>query len=174
MTITINGSGTITGLSVGGLPDGTVTGADLATGAARTNWGAGGVLQVVYATYATAVTSTSSTWVDSGLSASITPSSSSSKILIIVSQNGCSKVNDVELYLQLLRGSTSILYFATGFGSTNSSAKNNFGTAGCTYLDSPATTSSVTYKTQISSFGATSGVQTNSAISNITLMEIAA
>jgi len=135
---------------------------------------AGAVLQVVYATYSTPVSATSTTWVDTGLSASITPSSSSSKILIIVSQNGCQKTGDVELYLQLLRGASSILYFATGFGSTNSTAKNNFGTAGCTYLDSPATTSSTTYKTQLGSFGATSTVQGNSAISTITLMEIAA
>jgi hypothetical protein len=132
------------------------------------------VLQVVNATYSTQVSATSTTWVDTGLSASITPIFSTSKILIIVDQNGCQKSNDIEMYLQLLRGSSSILYFATGFGSTNSAAKNNFGTASCTYLDSPATTSSTTYKTQLGSFGATSTVQTASAISTITLMEIAA
>lgn len=142
-------------------------------GIATTKLGTGAVLQVVYATYSTAVTSTSTTWVDSGLTATITPTSSTSKILIIVSQNGCSKSGDVELYLQLLRGSSSILYFGTGFGSTNSTAKNNFGSAGCTYLDSPATTSATTYKTQIGSFGSISGVQTNSAISTITLLEVA-
>jgi hypothetical protein len=50
MAIVINGTGTITGLSVGGLPDGTVTGADLASGAALSNIGSGGVTQTYFAT----------------------------------------------------------------------------------------------------------------------------
>ena len=71
MPITINGSGTITGLSVGGLPDGTVDGDTLASGVG------GKILQVVEATTTTEVSSTSATLADSGLSASITPASGS-------------------------------------------------------------------------------------------------
>ena len=46
--------------------------------------GGGKILQVVNATYSTQTTSSSSTYADTGLSASITPSSSSSKVLVIV------------------------------------------------------------------------------------------
>ena len=49
--ITINGSGTIGGITAGGLPDACVTAADLAVGAAKANYGAGAVLQVVSTTF---------------------------------------------------------------------------------------------------------------------------
>ena len=84
MAIAINGSGTVTGISVGGLPDGIVD-TDMLAAAAVTapKRGTGGILQVVTATYSTEVSTTSSTYSDTGLTCNITPASSSNKVLIV-------------------------------------------------------------------------------------------
>jgi exosome complex RNA-binding protein Rrp4 len=139
--------------------------------------GAFRVLQVVTATYSTQTDSSSSTFADTGLTASITPSATSSKILVVVQQAGCGKVSsDTELQLQLLRGATSISTFATQVGLTSSTAVNIVGTQGTIYLDSPATTSSTTYKTQMRSVANTSKAttQANGCMSTIALLEISA
>ena len=68
MAIAINGSGTITGVSVGGLPDGIVDTDMLAASAVTAaKRGAGAILQVVSATTTTQVNSSSSSHVDTGL-----------------------------------------------------------------------------------------------------------
>jgi len=136
----------------------------------------GHVLQVVNATYSTQSTSSSSTYADTGLTATITPSSTSSKILVIVQQSGLAKVtNATGVNLKLLRNSTDLITFENSVGQEYSTAWNIVGGSGTTYLDSPATTSAVTYKTQFASNNnnATVYVQINSASSTITLMEIA-
>ena len=139
---------------------------------------AGNVLQVVNVVYSTVVSSTTSTYVDTGLSASITPSSSSSKILVLVDQGGIGKqTNNTRIQLQLLRGASSIQVIDVGIGAfTNSTATNFIGSISLAYLDSPATTSSTTYKTQFASRSNSDGVfvQTDGSASSITLMEIAA
>ena len=138
---------------------------------------AGNVIQVVNATYSTITSNSTSTYADTGLTASITPSSSSSKILVLVSQNGCRKQsNDTYLQLRLNRGATAIVTFSGAAGYTGTVTTNDVGSVSTVYLDSPATTSSVTYKTQLAS-GTNSvqvNVQTASDTSTITLMEIAA
>ena len=136
----------------------------------------GAVLQVVMGTTSTQVSTTSATFVDTGLSATITPSSTSSKILIFVSQNGIMKgaAANVVVNLSLVRTSTEIQRFGYPVGYTN--AANYWGGGQSTaYLDSPATTSATTYKTQVSiSGGATVDVQRdNIPTSTIILMEIA-
>jgi hypothetical protein len=151
---------------------------DVLTAAQMNNLrGAFRVLQVVTATYATQTSSSSSTFADTGLTASITPSATSSKILVIVQQAGCGKTSsDTEEQLQLLRGATSISTFATQVGLTSSTATNIVGTQGVIYLDSPATTSSTTYKTQFRSVAnsAQAIVQANGCMSTIALLEISA
>ena len=137
----------------------------------------GSVLQVVQGTYAIEVSSSTSTYIDTGLTASITPSSSSSKILVLVSQNGIQKrTTDTYMGLQLQRGGSSIAQIATGAAGTGTTAINDVGTVAIDYLDSPATTSSTTYKTQFRSTAnsAICFVQKDSVVSTITLMEIAA
>ena len=136
----------------------------------------GNVLQVVNATYSTSTTSSSSTYADTGLSATITPSSISSKILIVVQQSGVAKVtNSTGVNLKLLRNTTDLIAFEKSAGQQYSTAWNIIGGSGATYLDSPSTTSSVTYKTQFASSGNNAAVyvQVDSATSTITLMEIA-
>jgi hypothetical protein len=139
--------------------------------------GGGKVLQVVNATYSTTTASSTNTFVDTGLTASITPSSVSSKILVIVHQVSISKTtNDTFVGLKLLRGATGIVDFEKAAGYTASSTTANVAGSGTTYLDSPATTSSVTYKTQFASLNnnASVRVQTDNSTSTITLMEIGA
>jgi len=142
---------------------------------------AGSILQVVQANTATQVSSSSATPVDTGLSATITPTSATSKILVLVSQNGLKKQSTVSsncIDINLLRGSTSLLSpNAVGAILETSTTVDNSGAASINYLDSPATTSATTYKTQFASRNGGAAVQVqyaNISNSNITLMEIAA
>lgn len=147
------------------------------TGTVLTNKTAGTVLQVVQATYATETSSSSSTYADTGLTASITPTSSTSKILVLVSQNGVDKrTGNTYIGIKLLRSGSDIAAMSVVAAATGDTSINNIGTVSINYLDSPATTSSVTYKTQFSSLAniAVSYVQKDNAVSTITLMEIAA
>ena len=70
----------------------------------------GSVLQVVNGTYSTIVSSSNNTYVDTGLTATITPTSATSKILVSVSQNVIQKSVNTGAYLKItvLRGSTVI------------------------------------------------------------------
>jgi len=90
VTITSSGGGNFVIQPPNSATDRTLTLPDSA-GTVDTLQRAGNVLQVVYGTTATSVTHSTSTYIDTGLSASITPSSTSSKILVIVDQNGCGK-----------------------------------------------------------------------------------
>ena len=189
MAIVINGSGTVTGLAVGGLPDGTVDEGTLATDSVTAakleasaitvgDLPAGSVLQVVQGTTSTSVTSTSTTYVDTGLTATITPTSANSKILVVVAQNGGFKGNgniNNGIGAKLLRGATSISSFAAYAGWSYTTTYNYMETIGTTYLDSPATTSATAYKTQFKNMVAAGEVklQSQSNTSTITLMEVA-
>ncbi len=141
--------------------------------------GVGGkVLQVVNATFGTATTTSSSTYADLGLSASITPSSTSSKILVTVHLSGCQKNNNALLGTRLLRGSTTIYTIDNMSLYTNTADQNAIGTVSTSYLDSPSTTSATTYKVQFRSVDNNAYVYINNDFSggsnsNITLMEIA-
>jgi len=187
MPIILNGTGTISGLTAGGLPNSVIT---------RPNMGyAGAILQVVSATYSIYTSISSTSYTDTGLSASITPSSSSNKVLVLVQQPmGCIGAaavgygNQTNGGLQLVRGSTALFTPASDSGGkytmmlvASSTATGSYlaiyNVVSFSYLDSPATTSSVTYKTQAAK--GTSGmgsVDVNSpgGTSSIVLMEVAA
>jgi hypothetical protein len=137
--------------------------------------GGGKVLQVVAATYNTQTSSTTNTLIDTGLTATITPSSTSSKILALVDQAGIYKENNTYLKITLNRGATELMYNAGG-AFTDTTTINNVGSIGTCYLDSPSTTSATTYKTRFSSAGggATVIVQHNASTSTLVLMEIGA
>jgi hypothetical protein len=136
----------------------------------------GSVLQVVN-TYIAANTQTSSTsYIDSGVSLSITPKYATSKILVLFNMTGLYKNTDnVYGRMQLVRNSTALIQNEGAFGYDNTTGENNIGASSMCYLDSPATTSSTTYKTQIQSSGASGnvGVGRNAAVHTVTLMEIA-
>jgi hypothetical protein len=141
--------------------------------------GGGKVLQVVSANYSTQASSASATYADTGLTATITPSATTSKILVMVHQNGCLKTNEnsnLEMNLKLLRGATELALFSAAATYTGTTQYNVVGSASISYLDSPATVSATTYKTTFNNPAATNRVQVNYAgsVSTITLMEIGA
>ena len=140
----------------------------------------GSVIQVVNAITSTQTSTTGSTFIDTGLTATITPKFATSKILVIVDHSDNYKAGgNTFIQMQLLRGAT-VLTYLSGLGAwTNTTAINDCGSISTNYLDSPATTSAVTYKTQFnSSNGATAVyvqlVNNFQTSSTITLMEIAA
>lgn len=107
--------------------------------------GAFRILQVVQGTKTTQSTFSSSTPATTGLAATITPSSTNSKILMVGSFAGCNKQNtDTGLNLWLYRGATQLIQCCLNVGKISSSAQTN-SHASAVYLDSPATTSATTY-----------------------------
>ena len=165
----------LTQLRSRGILDGTITAGDFASGVG------GKVLQVVQAETNTSTTVASTSYADSGLSVSITPTSSSSKILVIINQVLSVNRNDSDIggNVQILRGATVIKNYtqicrarATGASVVSGQSSQSF-----VYLDSPATTSSTTYKSQISSTSTSNGGeivgQQFNGVSMITLIEIA-
>ena len=140
---------------------------------------AGNVIQVVNATYSTIASNSTSTYADTGLTATITPTSSSSKILVLIDQNGVGKSSANSgngVTIRLLRGATQLIILNEYASYTGTALQNNVGSVSTNYLDSPATTSAVTYKTQFINPNntATAFVQNSNETSTITLMEIAA
>ena len=142
---------------------------------------AGSALQTVTATQGSDATNSTNSWTDTGLTASITPTSSNSKVLVLVTHIAqvARTVSDNWLGgIKLLRGSTEIgCGDSYTIGQTHSS--HDFaGSNGATYwwwtsheLDSPSTTSSTTYKTQ--SRADSDGSVVTVSESRITLVEIA-
>lgn len=136
--------------------------------------GGGKVLQVVSTTYNTQVAINSTSYTDTGLNLSITPTASTSKILILAQQQHYfNRASAVTVSLRLVKGSTQIQEFPT----VGRSLDENALVTTLVYLDSPATTSSTNYKVQ--------GLITNTASSEyiaqysggnstITLLEIGA
>ena len=144
---------------------------------AKASMPAGSVLQVVNATYSTQIFTSSATYSDTGLTASITPTSATSKIMCFVDMVGAGKDSaNGWVSFKLLRGASSIITFELQAGWTNSTASNGIGSCSTNYLDSPATTSATTYKVQYCNVTAAGNAyaQIGSASSTITLMEIAA
>ena len=125
-------------------------------GLATSGLPAGSVLQVVSTTKTDTFSTSSSSFTDiTGLSVDITPTSTSSKILVLGTIFGSQDVNANRSFLKLVRGSTGI--FVGDAASNRPSATTTFsaqhpdvgGTASITFLDSPSTTSSTTYKMQV-------------------------
>jgi len=184
MPIAINGSGTITGLSVGGLPDGIVDTDMIAAGAVTgAKQAAGSVIQVTSSGNITTpdFADASTSYITTGCAHSITPTSASNKILVLVAMDfsfvstnsGGHSYPKVALY----RGSTEIT--AAEYQMRVDSSASNCqwgGSHPIMYLDSPNTTSSTTYTVYVkSSSSATSTQRANwNEKSNVTLMEIKA
>jgi hypothetical protein len=189
MPITLNGSGTVSGISAGGLPDGIIQSADLATGVG------GKILQVQSVTKTDRFSvGSNASWHDvTGMSVNITPTSASNKILFMMTLYTAS---DTNAFTRMMRDSTPIGVGTAATGSqinvTTNPARDKNDTAQLMpqvmhVLDSPNTTSQVTYKVQFRSYGAgTYNVYLNRAkndennnwhtctASSITAMEIAA
>lgn len=136
----------------------------------------GKVLQVVQGTTTTNTSSSSSAYADTTLEATITPTLSTSKVLVLVAQNGLRKNSGNSgngVNLKLFRDATEIAAtFNAGVNGVSDSQTIGSGTI--IKLDNPATTSAITYKTKFAndSSVASINVQANSDLSSITLLEI--
>jgi hypothetical protein len=182
-----------TSLTLGASGD-TIT---IPSGATITNSGTatgfGKVLQVVQSVATAAFSTTSSSLTDiTGMSASITPSSASNKILIhsVIPHSDDGTNNGYPRFV-LLRNSTQISLGASVGSATQDSAAptsntgftNTLHNTVSVYLDSPSTTSAITYKWQTSVFSSrteyffspssTGDANSHTAPGTITLMEIA-
>ncbi len=146
-----------TALTIDTSQNATFAGTLTATGKlASSSMPTGSVLQVVSTTKTdTFSTGTSAAWVDiTGMSVSITPTSASNKILVIFSGNAAGTTGTSGWLAQIVRNSTAI---CVGTSVSNRTASSTGGATpdsnwslptSINYLDSPATTSAVTYKIQ--------------------------
>jgi len=172
MPITINGSGTITGLSVGGLPDGTVDGDTLASGVG------GKILQVqnfLKTDYEACTPDTQLVWKDTSMTKAITVNANTSKILVSFMLFG--EFESTDAYTQYIRIKRAITGGATSYiGAADSGSRTGtlmIGASGAEdtqdgstptqmsisdYLDDPfggsGTVAAVTYTIQHTSHGA--------------------
>ena len=179
-------------LDLGTPSDATVTTAKIADGAVTSaKLSAGKVLQVVSTTKTDTFTTTSTTFADvTGFSVAITPTATSSKILILCTMNWSGDNAAAAAYCKLLRGSTDIFIGDAAGSRTRVSqahiASNDdvSGTTSLNFLDSPSSTSELTYKVQMAVSASGTGTfnrgrtdtdnsQNSRGASTITVMEIA-
>jgi hypothetical protein len=142
--------------------------------------GAFRVLQVVSVQSSTAVNTTSTSFVTSGLAATITPSSTSSKILIFANTpyrlSGNANTAQFTLFRGTVAGTNLGQGTGAGFGVVYSLGGEIFATYGTHYLDSPSTTSATTYTLgmKVGAATVTLSSQRNDDTGVITVMEISA
>ena len=162
-TGTILTSATTSGINASALSAGTLPGARLP---------AGSVLQVVQATFANIQqTTTSTSYVDTSITASITPASASNKVLILITSQ-CNPQLTSEMFA-IKRNSTDIA------DALNRIEGNAWIPVTISYLDSPNSTSAVSYTLRFRSSNGTLvyhgwGSSSGGSSQNIVLMEIAA
>jgi len=191
MTLKLNGS-TAGSVSIDAPADTSPTGTDVTltlptsagssgqylqtNGSGTLSWqDAGKILQVVHGDYSTGVSTTSGSYVDTGLSVSITPSSTSSKILVLVSQTLSPTTSGSSGYgrYQVLRGASSI-YADERINLTTQYLHSTYSVS---VLDSPSSISSVTYKTQMATSNSSYTLEAQHGslrTSTMTLIEVAA
>ena len=152
--------------------------------AADLGFAAGSILQVVQETHTTQTElTTTGTWTDVSSSATITPTSANSKILVIHSAGGMGNASTAtSVGMRILRGTTNIASRARqAYLTEQSPTKYTQITWDMNFLDSPATTSAVTYKVQIYLENAgnirhnssDSNISPTTSLSSTTLIEIA-
>jgi hypothetical protein len=143
--------------------------------------GGGKVLQVVSATYSTSVSSSSATYATTGLSCSITPSSASSKVLVLFTIAGAVRNSgnaNTSMGMKLRRAGTDIQMLGTDIFYTAANELFYNATINSTYLDSPSTTSATTYDVFFNNPNATASIVVQVAgansVSSMVLLEIGA
>jgi hypothetical protein len=139
---------------------------------------------VIYADTTTETLITTASYTDSTLSATITPSAATSKVLVMVSQQAYQYNNGnsaLKSGIKILRGVTDVWTSQLDMIGSNDNNDNDpelYGQWSLIYLDSPSTTSATTYKTQgrpdVAANGNRITFQKNTARSSMILMEIGA
>tara|TARA_Y100000114_G_scaffold103290_1_gene96382 strand:+ start:1599 stop:2162 length:564 start_codon:yes stop_codon:yes gene_type:complete len=187
MPITINGSGTVSGLSVGGLPDGSIASADLAT-----SINLGKIVAVKRAQLTTKFSCSSTSFQDTGLEITHTAGSSTNLILlnahIVISGNFW---NHAGYYLRLAKDSSTIGSAGSGGSSFNTPIYANFSahSSGHTqshgflnhlqHMEAAGDTSSHTYKVRAANNSNSyptyyNGTSNSASVAHLVLMEISA
>ena len=198
MAIVINGSGTVTGLAVGGLPDGTVDAGTLATDSVTAaklevsaitgaDLPAGSVLQVVSTQTSSGATTTASTPSDNTIpqisegtefmTLAITPTSSSSKLFIQVNFYGQISPANWFSYALFQDSTANALAANRDYQSTNTAGSNQ----SLTHYMTAGTTSATTFRFRVGTGGQTFSFNSDSGngifggvlSSSMTIMEIA-
>jgi len=141
------------------------------------NMPTGSVVQVVQGTFTSVFSTTAASFTSTGLTASITPQFSTSKILVLISTYGLALVANGQASYTIYRGSTNL---ASGsglnqsFSELNANSSASQASLAISYLDSPSTTSSTTYTLYAAAI--TSGdaifINNSSGTAVIILMEI--
>lgn len=140
---------------------------------------AGQIVQVVYGISSTGITNSTQTFIDTTLTATITPTSATSRILVLVSQAGLSKSDGSAvngLWLMLVKNNVPTQIFGYAIGLNFLVQNTYLGEAGTVFSEIAGTTSPITYKTQFRNEAASAsvGLQGGGARSTITLIEISA
>lgn len=155
------------------------SGGNIAMASGKTFSATGHVLQVVSTSYSTALNTQSTTYVSTGMSLSITPQSTSSKILVRFNVPAYINANTYHAYYTVFRGTVSGTNLATGSGTAMSEIFSVFGGellahASGEILDSPSTASEVTYTVgfKVDTGAALASAFRNNQQGNLTLMEI--
>ena len=152
-------------------------------GTGATSFAPGKVGQVIQATTSSAVNVASTSVADTGLTVNITPTATTSKVLVQVNQNIVTDIDTISANskIKLLRDSTTAIDFTANIAriEAGGSSAVKFGNLTTfSYLDSPSTTSQITYKTKgaisSTSNNGTARFQNSSVPSIITVMEILA
>jgi hypothetical protein len=173
------------------LPASFVSGAVLTAAQQNALRGAFRVLQVVSTAKTDTFTTASTSFTDvTGLSVSITPQSSSSKILVLAQVNGADDFGVSSGFIRLSRDTTAIDIGDTAGSRIRASAQFSSPYNGAmnvlnlSFLDSPATTTATTYKIQAATWAGTLYINRSKAdtdstalsrgASTITVMEISA
>lgn len=134
----------------------------------------GQVLQVVQGTSATQFDTTSTSFVATNLQVSITPTSSSSKILVMATAGVGTSGTNVQPVYTIYRGATDLGVNNRGFGQAYSSSGGLNSSGAMVYLDSPATTSATTYRVYLRTNIGTATWGFDAGQQVITVMEISA
>ena len=171
----------------GTIPQGNVANASL--GAVTSLPGAiatGKILQVVTANISSQVAIASTSYTDTGITAAITPSSTSSKILVMVAIEYTAYADnngEIKSNARIVRGSSDVFQSVSVLGSQvgtgNSGYQQTWGTLPLSYLDSPSSTSAITYKVTAKNIRTSGNRQLKinhdgNGTSTITLMEVSA
>ena len=162
-------------------------GTNLTSGFINGTTAVGKILQVVNQAYSTEVTRTSTSFGNTGIDATLTPSATNSKILVLMNcgqiEIGNSSTQGIDLELVRSVGASDTVIIsqlqnnAGAFTNLNHAVYRTFtGQASCSYLDTPSTTSACQYRVNFKCYNTDTfvGVQMHSTTSTICLMEIGA
>jgi hypothetical protein len=134
--------------------------------------GAFRILQVVSSQLDSTFTTTSSSFVSVGLTATITPSSTSSRVLIIMSGNQGNNSANIT-YSTVYRGTTAGTQLGAAGGFATEQATNlHRSSCSAVYLDSPATASAQIYTVAMKTTGGTAGWNEDTGRTTLTLLEV--